>query len=132
MEDEDFGEAMWQSLERQEAAVKEAITSVGEVEGELKAAVEALNEVEAADGTVETGDLRAAIGDVGRALEIHEDRLETVIRRLNEHKGVVRRADDVGDEQLARAMAEARRQARQEADPSGGDRRGGPDAGADR
>lgn len=109
----DFGHAMWQSLERQEAAVKASIVSVGEVEAALKATVEAL---EAAP--TEDPDVREAVADLGRSVERHEDDLEDVIRRLNDHKGVIRRADDVGDRELAGAMEHARRKARQEVGPA--------------
>lgn len=116
----EFGEELWRSLEEHETAVKQSIVSVGEVESELKSVVETLDDMEEEN---ETSDLRPVIAGLGEAIESHEEWLEEVIRRLNDHKDVIRSADDMGKEEMANVLQEARRKARQESRPPGG---GGP------
>lgn len=109
MTQNDLGEQLWQSLETHETEIKHAVQSLGDLETELKDTAEQFEGESAVLTRLEA---------VGCALEEHELHLENVIETLDHHKGVIRKADNIGTEELQQAMEHARRKARQEARPS--------------
>lgn len=107
MSDHELGGRIQRTLEAHESAVKESIESLGTVERRLEEAADAVDEA-------------TALEDLGRALERHEERLERVVRTLDEHKKPLRELDDDPGE-LAAAMERARQRARVESTASGTD-----------
>jgi hypothetical protein len=71
-----------ETLESHEAAVKRALESLGELQQAVGDGTETLPEAH-----------RESLIAVGKALETHEQRLETVVETLNDHKGQVGGAD---------------------------------------
>lgn len=104
---------LWSALEAHEAAVKRSVESFGAVEAAFDRAVDAFDGDEEALGELER---------IGRALETHERRLEALVETLDERKGALRRAETDDPGGLAATMERARRRARQEPQPPGGDR----------
>lgn len=113
---EQHGRELQRTLENHEREIKRALESLGRVQEELE---------RAADDVDDTA--RERLAAVGQRLERHENHLQAVVERLDEHKAVVRRIDAADRTALAEAMEKARHQARQEnhpADPT----RGGPES----
>lgn len=111
--DDDIGAAVLSTLEGQELAVKRSIESFGDLETAFERAVSELENEEAALEPLE---------QLGKALEMHESRLERVVEALDDHKRVLRRLDDHDGDALTEAMERARRRARQETGPPSPDR----------
>lgn len=106
--DEQFGAELHSTLEGHETAVKRSAESFGQIEAAFERVVSGFEDDDAALELLEP---------LGRALEAHESQLETVVETLDDHKRVLRQADDRGQEELAEALERARRRARQESGP---------------
>jgi len=105
---EPLGVRLHDSLEAHERELKRALESLGSVQSAL----------ESAGANVETdGASREDLVDIGKQLEHHETRLQSVVETLDEHKRVVRDGEDTEASALAEAMERARKHARQESHP---------------
>jgi len=98
-----------ETLEEHELAVKRALESLGTLEEEFQELIESSSEEELAH-----------LEPAGRALEVHVDRLESVVTTLDDYKALVRE-DDGASATYSDALERARQRARYDDSPGGVD-----------
>lgn len=106
MPSNDSDSRIGESLDKHELAVKRALESLGTLEDQL---VEVASDASADD--------RIRLEPLGRALETHVQRLEDLVRTLDDHKRAVYDVTEEGQDSLAVAIERSRRRARQEPTP---------------
>lgn len=100
MTDDATDTGLEETLEQHELAVKRALESLGALERTFQEGVESSSKEEL-----------SRLEPVGRALEVHVDRLESVVTTLDDHKALIREDDGVSAT-YTDALERARQQAR--------------------
>jgi len=105
MTDDAINTELEETLEEHELAVKRALESLGDLEVAFQDLVESSSKEEL-----------DRLEPAGRALEVHVDRLESVVTSLDDHKALVREDDGVSAT-YADALERARQRARYDDSP---------------